>query len=273
VTLIKYAGTATAYVSGVVHDLTPPYPGISNALVTVYDAANNPAGSVWSAFDGTFYLGLGALGNYSITATKPNYGSPFPQVFTLTTTGQTYQAGSLFMEAPPAPLITVNLTGGWNFISPPVQPSDTNIGSLLSPILNKVASVWGWDSQNQHWLKFLPEGGQQNTLSTIESGKGYWIFVHEPVSFTMTGQGSVTTLPLAEGWNLIGYNGIPNTAATIALSTIAGKWSIMWAWESGNWSALHATIPQLPVPQLMNLGPGKAYWIRIKSGQACNWQQ
>lgn len=62
--------------------------------------------------------------------------------------------------------LAVQLNQGWNFISPLVQPADSTISIVLSPVMSNIAIVWAWNSLSQQWLKFIPEG-RQNTLFTM----------------------------------------------------------------------------------------------------------
>ena len=82
------------------------------------------------------------------------------------------------------------------------------------------------------------------------------------------------TVSLTEGWNLIGYNGANNASVTDALSSISGKWTIIWNWTDGQWYAKHSSSLNNITPQPLNsLYQGKAYWIKMKEGQATEWNQ
>ncbi len=214
---------------------------------------------------------MGSLGNYTITASKAGYGVPLPQALVLSTAGETYDIGTLFMDQE-GPSATLNLGQGWNFISFPVQPSNTAPATVLAPVIGKVLVVWAWDSQKQQWLLFAPQR-QENSLLALESGKGYWIYLTGSASLTVYGTSGVTTIPLADGWNLVGYNGGDDVAVATGLSTISTRWSYLWNWEGSTWKAASASTMQLPVPALTSLSSGKAYWIRIKAGQAGDWAQ
>ncbi len=169
-------------------------------------------------------------------------------------------------------LLTLNQ--GWNLISFPKLPSDTNVATVLNDISSNVRIVWGFDNNTKAWLKWKPStlNPLPFALCSIESWEGYWIYMDQPGTINMTNwTAQSTTVSLSEGWNLIGYNGTDDIGVTTALNSISGKWTIIWNWDSGTWYAKHATVTTLPVSELTNLYQGKAYWIKMK--EAANWSQ
>jgi hypothetical protein len=139
-TLFMYTGSAIAYVNGCVRDKTTGA-GISGAVVSLTNGSNNPAGSVNSASDGSFYLGVGALGSYKITASMPGYGTFSPGSVSIGTKGQTVDAGNIYTN-PGA----YALSSGWNLISLPLQPVNTAIASVLSGIAGSYEVVWAYSN-------------------------------------------------------------------------------------------------------------------------------
>jgi hypothetical protein len=174
------------------------------------------------------------------------------------------------------PHYVINLIPGWNFISTPIDPSNTVIAAVLSDISSNLAVVWTWNVSTQTWLKYRP-AGQGNSLTTFQSGKGYWLYVNNSTQLSLAGSKGSTTIPLIAGWNLIGYNGTDGTAVTTGLLGINGKWSTLWGWNAGNWSAHYELIPDPNLPPgisaLTVFNQGRAYWIKVKLGQAGSWVQ
>jgi hypothetical protein len=165
---------------------------------------------------------------------------------------------------------TISLTPGWNFISFPSLPTDESIDNVLKDISSNVRIIWGYDNASKAWKRYKP-GVSDNTLTTIEGGKGYWVYMNASGNIDMTGWTDQSkTVPLAEGWNLVGYNGADNTDVATALNGISGKWSIVWYWKDNQWYAKHESS-NLSVPELDKFKKGGAYWI--KTGQATNWTQ
>ncbi len=191
----------------------------------------------------------------------------------VTSTNGYYQVDGV----PPTPTDVLSLIPGWNFISFPKVPPTADIPTVLADVSTNVKTVWGWDNQNQAWKRWKPAGGVSNTLASLEIGRGYWVYVDASGDINMDGWASPpsTTVSLAEAWNLIGYLGTDSTAAGTALNGILNKWNVAWSWDNGQWFGKHATIASLPLPiqPLANFNQGKAYWIKVKTGQATNWTQ
>lgn len=164
-----------------------------------------------------------------------------------------------------APSLT--LLGGWNFFSIPNQPEDPEISSALSGLLSDVVVVWSYDTEAGEWLRFKPGAPpEQNTLRSIETGRGYWIYPRNPRSLTTSAMPS-QSVSLLEAWNLVGYTGSETRSVAEALAGLTGAWSIIWTWDNGVWqAALPDGSNTLPVEPLTSLRQGKAYWIRINPG-------
>lgn len=172
-------------------------------------------------------------------------------------------------------ITSISLSSGWNFISFPKQPPSTTIGEVLKEISPNVRIMWTYDNDKKNWLKY--KAGQTSTFDTMEPGKGYWLYMDASSNITMTGWNlpSSTQVHLFDGWNLIGYAGTDGKDIETALTGISTKWNIIWNWTDGKWYGKHIAISTLPDPiqplSVFNLG--KAYWIRIKAGQAMDWTQ
>jgi hypothetical protein len=171
---------------------------------------------------------------------------------------------------------SIHLAAGWNFISFPVTPtpSPSPIGTVLADVLSHVVIAWGYDNMNKEWLKYRPNS-EGSTLTSIETGKGYWIYTNAPCAIATTGWTTAfsNTVHLFQGWNLVGYLGGDGAPLSTDLGSIAGKWTLVWGWDKGQWAAKHVTIPVLPSPiqPLSLFNYGKAYWIL--AGQATDWTQ
>jgi hypothetical protein len=203
-------------------------------------------GSVWAWGDNFDY---GALGDGTFT----NRLSPVP------------------IWPRPAPT-SVALAPGWNFVSIPIEPTNSDIAHVLLDVSPNIAIVWGYDGLTATWKRYIP-GQSNNTLATMRSGRGYWIYANAAAAVAIQGNVAATPVELYEGWNLIGYRGLDGTHVETGLNNIKNKWTIVWTWDSGNWSGKHSQIAILPFPVLTNLNISKAYWIKLKQGQGTGWAQ
>jgi hypothetical protein len=168
---------------------------------------------------------------------------------------------------------TISLSQGWNFISFPRQPLHTGVDKVLAGA--DVRIVWGYDNGSKAWKIWKP-GGTSNTLATIETEKGYWIFMNTAGTINMSGWAAPSgRFSLYAGWNLTGYSGPDRQDITAGLDDIADRWSTLWTWSGGQWQGKDKIIADLPAPiqPLASFNPGRAYWIKIKQGQAADWSQ
>ncbi len=166
------------------------------------------------------------------------------------------------------------LSSGWNFISLSRQPPISSTGTVLADVSPGVRIVWGYDNEQKAWKKWAP-GGTTNTLLTMEAGKGYWIYMDGAATIDMSGWAAPpASLHLYDGWNLIGYSEAGSRTISEALGNLAGRWWIIWNWDSGIWKGkIFGTTLPAPFDELLSLENGRAYWIMVARGQAGSWNQ
>jgi hypothetical protein len=181
------------------------------------------------------------------------------------------------METIGRPPFQMKLQAGWNFISFPKLPVDKTIEQALAgSIFTQVRIIWGYDGSTQQWRKWKPGDGANNTLRNLEFGKGYWVFMDAEGAINLSGWSPPldTNIHLYDGWNLMGYAGADGALIDEELGNLYGRWSAIWNWTQGQWSARQGfiTLPAA-VPPLSVLSQGKAYWIRISPGKQTDWTQ
>ena len=71
---------------------------------------------------------------------------------------------------------TVSLVSGWNLVGYDAVHSQP-VHHAISSIATLIESVWGWN--NGQWLSYVP-GRQENSLTNLEPGMGYWIKMKQP---------------------------------------------------------------------------------------------
>jgi len=119
---------------------------------------------------------------------------------------------------------------GWNLISLPVIVSNTAIANVLSGIADNMESARYYNGTN--WVIYKP--GVTNDLTTVEDGKGYWIFMNNAATLNVTGvKTSVDNLipltyPVISGWNLIGFKSTISMLSKDYLSSLpADSYTLM----------------------------------------------
>ena len=122
-------------------------------------------------------------------------------------------------EIKPRPAYKVALRPGWNLISLPGTPADPAIGSVVSDDLS-VKLVLGY--QNGAWQTAIRDGASwSGTLTTIGGGWGYWVqsTAFETISALIPDvdtSSNLPTIPVTQGWNLLGVMDIQQGSAGTA---------------------------------------------------------
>jgi hypothetical protein len=173
--------------------------------------------------------------------------------------GTTYRAVklvSLSGGTPQQPISTVlSLLQGWNLISLPIQPSDTAIEKVLSSINGKYNAVYAYDGNK--YEGYVP--GSLADLKKMEQGRGYWIHMTVAANLNLSGTLQSKNVQLKANWNLVGYNSMQATPVQQALSSISGKFSVVYGYDAASKSYI-GYVPG-STNNLSSLEPGKGYWI------------
>lgn len=212
------------------------------------------------------------LGNYLIGLT-PNTGALPTDTYTLdvifgnqlVTLAENVQLQYMPTEPYTFFFPVLGMKEGWNLISLPLQPPDTNPAAVLASLGTKYDYVWAYHPDNG-WSIYAPWA--PTDLEAMEPDWGYWVMMNEPGGLLVEGTDPTeTTIPLyGEKWNLVGYSSREFRDAEDCMSQVADKINSVWAYDPD-------TIWDIYVPggssDLEVMGPGIGYWI--KADQYCEW--
>jgi hypothetical protein len=144
---------------------------------------------------------------------------------------------------------------------------NTNITDVLASILGNYSLVYAWDAATGSWLKYDTSApGYANTLSTLDERMGFWVKMTTAAWLNVTGaQPVITSIPLAAGWNLVGYPASADLALPDALSLhgVGSDFNLVYAWfanDATQWKKFDLTAPSF-ANTLTELAPGYGYWI------------
>jgi hypothetical protein len=151
---------------------------------------------------------------------------------------------------------TLQLNAGWNLISTPLTPADQDIADVLAPINGSYEAVHSWDGTN--YGNYYP-GDTSSTLTKVEPGRGYWIYMNKAGSLEIKGSQASKSISLISGWNLVGYNSTTGLSAAQALSSVAGKVEAIYSFNTAANTYEDVTTFQ----------PGAGYWLY--SSESTNW--
>ncbi len=164
---------------------------------------------------------------------------------------------------------TIPLYEGWNFVSLPFDPVNTNLNYVLGPVLRDCISVWTYDNVERKWLKHIFDGSSSpNDLTTIEFGKGYLISMSGDAMLTVAGKAiDQSSIILRRGWNLVGCNSMEGLPLD-ALNPIQYESVCTYEKTSNRWLKCAPAGPPF-MNDLNYLETGKAYWLYVDEN--CTW--
>jgi hypothetical protein len=159
---------------------------------------------------------------------------------------------------------SIQLHTGWNLISIPLIPDDTDVLDVMNTVAGSWNSIWSYEAGN--WKRYDLTGPNfLNDLTTIEPEKGYWIDMKsEDTLYVSESEPTVKSISLSAGWNLVGYNSLSSMSTTEAMNSVDGNWNSVWSYEKGNWKRYDLTGPDF-LNDLTTMESGKGYWIDMKS--------
>lgn len=175
-------------------------------------------------------------------------------------------------EDVPVTSFSIPLNAGWNLISLPLIPENSDIANVLAGISTNVKIVWYYEDGD--WVFYVP-GGTGNTLDKMEDGKGYWIDMTTAATLTITGSEmpnggpeAPVSYPLVEGnWNLVGFKSTIKMTAGDYIRDFTDHTlnsdSILWDYKDRNEDG-YGEYPTSPLHKNDNMEVGYGYWLLMK---------
>jgi hypothetical protein len=155
---------------------------------------------------------------------------------------------------------TVHLEPGWNLVSLPLRPDVAAANSILSSLEDQYDVAYAWDAHARRWLSFFP--GRGGSLELLDETRGFWVHTKREAALSVIGERTETvSLPLVEGWNLIGYPQEQPLPVAEALASIDGRYDAVYSWDTTDGGSWRFYIPALGIGTLQELTPGRAYWV------------
>ena len=163
----------------------------------------------------------------------------------------------------------ISLYTGWNLISLPLIPGNTDIATVLTGVSvpGNVTMVYYWynDGTTTAWQTFTPGAG--GTLTTMEDGKAYWMYMSGADTLTMTGRtmpappGVPPIYAVYGGWNFVGFKSLITQVNTAYLVNLGTNYSVVYGYKTvGGYSLIQ------PGGGNMETGYGYWLWLTTSSG-------
>ena len=165
--------------------------------------------------------------------------------------------------------ISTPLQTGWNLVALQVTPASPVTAMALCSSLD--ATVAGSAYEIDRWENSGWEGhrcGVPANNFTLEPGRGYFIRVTKPVTWSVGGTRIITppSLSLGTGWNLVGVGAVaPGTVSApsgcTAMDGTAGTGTVVELdrWEAGAWEGHRCGLPV----NAFTLQAGRGYFVRL----------
>jgi hypothetical protein len=146
-----------------------------------------------------------------------------------------------------------SLSAGPQFVSVPITPSDSAVGTVFQTLA--FDKVWTYGAMSGEWetyMKFKPYKGD---LSTVSPGRGYWVNVALAGDFVVAGWvQSEVVIQLASPWTLAGYPSLTGSTTVGDLKTLTGATKV-----EGYSASAPYYLQELADSYVLTAG--EAYWI------------
>jgi hypothetical protein len=163
----------------------------------------------------------------------------------------------------------VPLAQGWNLVSLLRAPGDTSVAAVLCSIRGQLVAAFAYDAAapGGAWRIHAPDAPSYvSDLTAIDERMGFWVQVD--AACTLACGGAVATgvsIPLYEGWNLVGYPASASQTVALALDSIDSQYDLVYAYDTSTpadpWRS-YAVGAAPGENTLTTFDPGHGYWIR-----------
>jgi hypothetical protein len=164
---------------------------------------------------------------------------------------------------------TIDLNAGWNTISFNVIPKAIKVQELIQPIVQSGDLVKVQDEGGNFMVE--TDGNWFNNLDVIDVRKGYNIKVNSNCQLKISGAAvpNTTTIPLTEGFNIIGYPSSVEKPAMDCFKTLMNEGSLIKVQdESGDFIVKTGNSWYSNIDSLR---PGKGYNVNVNKNTSLSF--
>jgi subtilisin family serine protease len=157
--------------------------------------------------------------------------------------------------------VDLALEPGLNLRSWNVELAEESTATVVSSIIDAVESIQGFDGGGLTFDPSIPP--RFNTLKTMDHYHGYWFRMSQAATLSLDGVGfdHRTPLPLAAGYNLVGYFPESPDSTAHAIESVITNTDVVLGYDGGGLTFDPSIPPQFNT--LRTLQPGFGYWIRL----------
>ena len=195
-------------------------------------------------------------------------GPPSPLSMAAELTGKPAKfEGTRFAIGQKAATEEIPLLAGYNLISIPEEPADSNPAAVFAAIAPQLERVEAYDACDlaDPWKLYDPADAAASDLTVADHRIGMWVKADAPAVLPSDGTLPATTsIDLCAGWNLIGFPAGEPRHPAAALAPIAGKWLRVFAYDAFDsqdpWEIYDPNVPDW-ANDLQVMHPGRGYWV------------
>ena len=272
--------TALVEATGIVLVLPATIPGPPTGIIATsgdrtatlsWTAPTSDGGSTITSYEYSFdnitYTDVGDV----LTVTLPNLENGTVYVFHIRAVNSVGAGAALNIKfvagevTTPVTSFDITLSPGANLISLPLVPDDIGIETVLTGILDRVETVWQYDTSGAvpRWRSYAP--GAPSDLRVMRDGLGYWVLLKDggagDTVLTVTGREETgPARRVARGWNLVGFTSTSPQSPGEYLGALGGSAGTTMVGYAGG--AAVAVLPSAAPPQLI---PGRGYWLYVEA--------
>ena len=200
----------------------------------------------------------------------PNSGYAGTDSFVVRVTDSFGITDSLTVNVTITPVTRLDMVLGWNLVSIDVHPTNTDIASVLDSIAGSYDLVYAWDAASGLWVKYAPNVGYGNTLTTLDETMGFWVRMTSLDTLVLSGTQPVATeIDLHTGWNLVGFPSGTNLPLPDALSLHGAgtDFTLVYSYHAADVAdAWKRYDPATGIGNdLTDMAPGWGYWVRMSA--------
>ncbi len=172
----------------------------------------------------------------------------------------------------------IPLLAGFNLVSIPNEPPNTDPSVVLSAITGQLTAAFAYDACDaaDPWKLYDPADPGASDLATLDHTQGLWLDITVPTVLPVAGaQPATTQIPLCTGWNLIGYPLAQARPVPAALASIAGKYVRVFGFEAGDpadpWEVFDTAVPAW-ANDLQLMQQGRGYWVLVTEDTTLDYE-
>lgn len=159
------------------------------------------------------------------------------------------------------------LTSGWNIISFNVVPNDTNLMSILQPLIDSETLKKVMDEKGNSIEDLGDFGGWQNIIGNLKKTKGYNVNMVSDSDLTVEGNSLPLPLiiPLTMGWNIISWPSKTEQDGIDVFQSLINEGKLIKVMDDTFNSIEDGGPPFNWINNIGNLKPGKGYKVKVSS--------